>query len=210
MLHVRSKDDLGHPVRLAHLGMAHAATDWRRRLLRRRSTGIVGFARLVVRTVATGPVLALIGGVAITGVLTAVAISDRYAGFGLVLFSPIFVPLITAALLAGRGLLGLGGRLPEAMRTAMLTRSLCPTCGYGLAGVPSDDAGMVGCPECGACWERAEVGRVGKRIAEVVVIADVGSMDGPEAERARASAENPRPRTGPTLKPAQGPAETAP
>lgn len=167
---MRSKDDLGQSVRLAHAGVAHAAADWRRHVARSRRPGVRGLVRSVLRVVCTGPALALVGGVAITAVLAAVAINDRYAGFGLILFTPIFVPLITAALVAGRGLLGLGGRLPEAMRTAMLARQLCPSCGYGLAGVPRGDAGVVACPECQACWEGADVGRTVAAAAEVVVI----------------------------------------
>ncbi len=157
-----------------HQGAACALADWRQALPRpswRGGRGARDGVRWLWRVLRSGPALALIGGIAISTVLILVALSDRFAGFGLILFSPIFVPLITAGLLAGRGLLGLGGRLPEAMRSAMLVRGRCPACGYGLGGVPQGEGGLVGCPECQAKWE-ANALFAARAAPEVVVISD--------------------------------------
>lgn len=71
---------------------------------------------------------------------------------GLIVFGPVMVPLLTLALLAGRGALGLGRGLGPMVRDAMLAADRCPACGYDLAGSPVEPDACRVCPECGAAW----------------------------------------------------------
>lgn len=131
--------------------------------------------RNIYAILTTGPILAAIGGVLVVALITAIMINDRSTGFGLLVFTPIMVPLITAGLLAGRGLLGLGGWLPNAMRIAQLARHACPACNYDLRGIdPVHPEGMseahVVCPECRATWVSANLGPAARARPETVVI----------------------------------------
>ena len=40
----------------------------------------------------------------------------------------------------------------SAAARAMAREGACPSCGYGLTGVPSGDDGLTTCPECASAW----------------------------------------------------------
>lgn len=167
MLNVRTQDDRGAPVRLAHAGMLESVRRWR------RSLGPVTLARLprvVRRVVFTGPFLAFVGACGVLGILVRLLAEDLSTGLGLMIFSPVAVPLITLSLATSRGVLGLGGTLPGRMRRAMLALHRCPACGYDLSVSEPGPDGCVVCPECAAAWTHAQTGAGAERGAEVVVV----------------------------------------
>lgn len=167
MLNVRSHDDRGRPVRLAHAGLAESVRRWRRSLgpLQPRR-----LPRMVRRVAFTGPFIAFIGACGVFGVLARLASEDLSTGLGLLVLTPIAVPLITLMLVTSRGVLGLGGGLPDRMRRAMLALHRCPSCGYDLSASEAGADGCVVCPECSAAWLHAQTGAGAERGSEVVVV----------------------------------------
>lgn len=168
MIGLRTHDDAGRsvPVYLRALGLV-----WQDRRASMPAWTLRSAPRRIARIVASGPVLIAAGLTAILAILAAVAWSDKYAGFGLVLFSPIFVPLITAALVGMRGIAGGRSRLIDAMQVAMLARHACPACGYEMGRIPAGQDGLVLCPECRASWAVERLGD-GGRTGEVIEITD--------------------------------------
>ena len=167
VLNVRTQDDRGAPVRLSHAGMLESVRRWR------RSLGPVTPARLprlARRVVFTGPFLAFLGACGVLGILTRLITEDLSTGLGLLIFSPVAVPLMTLTLATSRGVLGLGGTLPGRMRRAMLARHRCPVCAYDLSAIEPASDGCVVCPECAAAWTHAQTGTGADRAAEVVVV----------------------------------------
>lgn len=166
-MRVRGQDDRGERVLLAGEGMWEAYRQWRSALppLRWRS-----LPRIAWRAATTGPGLAFIGSCMLVIVLARMAYEDRFLGVSLLIFTPVFVPLLTLGLTIWRGVLGLGGGLPDKMRRAMLTRSKCPSCSYDLRGAAAGADGFVVCPECAAAWDVGEIGEGARHGVEVVVI----------------------------------------
>jgi hypothetical protein len=167
VLNVRSLDDRRRPVRLTHAGMLAAASRWR------ASLGPVTprrLPRLARRVVLTGPFLAFVGACAVFSILAKLISEDLSTGLGLMIFSPVAVPLITLALTTGRGVLGLGGSLPSRMRRAMLASHRCPACGYDLRGAEPGPDGLIICPECAAAWLHAQTGPGADAPHEVIIV----------------------------------------
>ena len=166
-MRVRGVDDRGNRVLLAGAGMWEAWREWRSALpaLRWRSV-----PRIVGRALLTGPGLAFVGSCMIVAVVARMSYDEKFIGLGLLIFTPVFVPLLTLGLTVWRGVLGFGGGLPEKMRRAMLARSKCPSCCYDLRGAAAGADGFAVCPECAAAWDAGEIGDGARRGAEVVVI----------------------------------------
>lgn len=166
-MQVRGVDDRGERVLLANEGMWEAWRQWRGSLPPFRWRRL---PRIVGKMLTTGPGLAFVGSCMIIAVLARLTYDEKFLGFGLLIFTPVFVPLLTLGLTVWRGVLGFGGRLPEQMRRAMLTHSKCPSCCYDLRGAAAGSHGFVVCPECAAAWDAAEIGEGARRGAEAVVI----------------------------------------
>jgi len=80
---------------------------------------------------------------------------DAFGGWSLLVFmGPYFIVSWLAIDMVGMQLIRRWYR--QAYLTAMLSNSLCPWCGYGIAGLPTDGAGLVMCPECTGRWEGPE------------------------------------------------------
>lgn len=176
---IRYQDDHGDPVRLSLVGVRLVLARHLRHVRPVRSVGA-----LVWRGLKTGPVVAAVGGMAIISLLMIILVQDRSTGFGLVVFSPVAVPLLSLGMLSVRGLIGVRGGLPEAMRLAMLHAQRCPACAYDLAGRQAVGVGVAGgpehdevvrCSECGAAWDAQRLGADAYRGPTVVVVDDVPS-----------------------------------
>ena len=166
-MRVRGVDDRGERVLLANEGMWEAGRQWKASLPPFRWRRL---PRIVGKMLITGPGLAFVGSCMIVAVLARLTYDGKFMGFGLLIFTPVFVPLLTLGLTVWRGVLGFRGGLPEKMRRAMLARSKCPSCCYDLRGSCAGADGFAVCPECGAAWDAGEIGDGARRGAEVVVI----------------------------------------
>ena len=60
--------------------------------------------------------------------------------------------LIAFTILAGLAWVWAAWRGAKAARRAYLAGSVCPSCGYGLAGLPVEADRCVVCPECSGAW----------------------------------------------------------
>jgi hypothetical protein len=166
---IRIRDDRDRPVGLLPAGLPLALRDWAAALppFRLRTA-----PRRLLRAFTHGPGLAVLGALAIVATLITVWSADHAVGFGLIIFTPVAVPMLTAALLATRGLLGLGGWLPGAMRASLLARHRCAACGYTLNGLAPDPDGCLTCPECASAWDAAYLGPAAHAGPTVVVLED--------------------------------------
>ncbi len=169
MLTLRTHDDAGQIVPVC---LRAACLVWSDHRERTPAWTVRSAPKRLLRILVSGPVLIALGMAAILTILVAVAWSDRYAGFGLVLFSPIFVPLITAALVSIRGIAGGRSKLIDAMQGSMLARSTCPACGYHMGDLPAGADGLVTCPECRAAWSSERFGHGARSGPVVEVLAD--------------------------------------
>lgn len=169
MLRIRLRDDRDRTARLLPAAAPLAVRDWAAGLPRLRARALPRTALALLRH---GPVLAFVGATMTVVVLVTVWWHDHAVGFGLILFTPVAVPLITAGLVGLRGLLGLGGWLPVAMRASMLARRRCPACGYDLRGLAAEPDGCLVCPECRGAWDERYVGDAARSGPEVVVLDD--------------------------------------
>lgn len=107
---------------------------------------------VAARLIATPGVLLAIGAMCLLGVLIGLLVEDRSMFLGLMIFSPVMVPLLTLSLITGRAVLGAGRGLGVRIRDAILSEGRCPGCGYGLKEIAAAGDGCRVCPECGAAW----------------------------------------------------------
>lgn len=98
-------------------------------------------------------------------VISWVAVGPNMIGFAA--HGVVWAIVISAIVALSRGLWLVVGRYRVHAERVLLTRHLCPTCGYGLSGV-AHARGLVVCPECGSRWRQ---GRVGGDESEPSVIA---------------------------------------
>lgn len=91
-------------------------------------------------------------------------------GLGLMVTSPVIMPMIAFAMVFARGVLGLGGRMPGWVILQMLADGRCPRCGYEIGGVPADGDGCAVCPECGAAWQWTAIGDRISDVPEVITL----------------------------------------
>ncbi|MFM9996642.1 MAG: hypothetical protein ACKVU4_12690 [Phycisphaerales bacterium] len=69
--------------------------------------------------------------------------------------------VIALGILAGLGWLWASWRGAKAARRAYLAGSVCPSCGYSLAGLPAEGDGCTVCPECSGAWRVAVTATAG-------------------------------------------------
>jgi hypothetical protein len=91
-------------------------------------------------------------------------------GLGLLVISPVMMPLLAFVLVTSRGLLGLGGELPRRIRHDVLRAGFCPRCEYDLTALPREPDACITCAECGAAWNWDAIGDRGGSEPLVVVI----------------------------------------
>lgn len=191
---MRSTDDLDRPVRIP---LSHAV--WLARSAKRSEparaaragggvrTRLRSTAGVAIRTVTSMRVLSVLlpalGGAAILGVIVVLMTQDRAMAIGLLVFSPVYVPLMTLLMISGRGLFGMGRTLAGDVSRAMLGLLRCPSCGYDLSRSPVEEDGCRHCPECGSAWSDERCGERGRAPARVVVIHPFGTPDGSEPTR---------------------------
>lgn len=113
---------------------------------------------------------AALGACFIVGAVVRLVIDDVSMALGLVVFTPVVVPMLTLGFLTGRGLVGLGGSLAGNIENAKMSEGACPCCGYTLLGAGQEADGCVVCPECGAAWSGTRLSRAISGETEVVVI----------------------------------------
>ncbi|MFN7019798.1 MAG: hypothetical protein ACK4WH_00545 [Phycisphaerales bacterium] len=120
-------------------------------------------------------------GVSLLIALVLLTLKDTAMGLGMLIISPVAMPLLALALVTARGLVGLGRDLPSRMRGDTLAMERCPVCDYDLSVLAAEADGCVTCPECGAAWNWDEIGERGGRDPDVIVIG--GENNGPARSR---------------------------
>jgi len=145
-----------------------------------------GLVRGVWRLVRFAPAWVALGGVGLLTILVLLMVHDTAMGLGLLIISPVMSPLVAVALITTRGMLGLGGLLPQRVRDDALMLAHCPRCAYALGELVCEADQCLTCPECGAAWNWDAIGdRAGGPVAggrrgaraEVVVIAPMSTAD---------------------------------
>lgn len=165
---LRMRDDRDRAVRVPMVRMTRLAQvpAWVWSELRHRR----GRWRLVGRLVRSGPLWVGLLVAVLLAILVTLLIRDTAVGLGLLIISPVMAPLVSTGLVTARGLIGLGGALPEALRAAFLADGRCVCCLYDLRALRAEPDGCVTCAECGAAWNWDAIGDRGGRDPEVVVI----------------------------------------
>jgi len=151
-------------------------------LLRHRRLG--WWLGLLWRGISTGLLPLLLGTLALCGVVAALLVYERGAGFYMLTLTPVAMPLLAASatlLLA----LGVAYRRTVAAATDLALRaSRCPSCDYQLEAVADKLSGsaedvtreeierLVTCPECGTRWRTGRVGSAEPERPRVVVVPD--------------------------------------
>lgn len=181
LLHVlRTIDHSGMRVRL-HLRAVSRVVGAVWRLRRRRLGWWLG---LLWRGVTSGLLPLLVGTVALCGMVAALLVFERGAGFYMLTLTPVAMPLLAASatLLVATGVAY--RRTVAAATDLALRASRCPSCDYQLEAVadrlaadrsdePEDDGvGLVTCPECGTRWRRGRIGSAEPERPRVVVVPD--------------------------------------
>ncbi|MBX3403456.1 MAG: hypothetical protein KF699_08610 [Phycisphaeraceae bacterium] len=190
MIALRVMDDRDRPAVIPLARVGELPRWWRARLgpwsLRRAP-------RIAWRIVRTPAVVLAVAAACILSVLARLLLEDMAMFLGLIVFGPVMVPLLTLALFAGRGMLGLGRGLGPTLRDAMLAWDCCPSCGYDLsASMPERDLCRV-CPECGAAWILPR----DKPESVVVTVAANDSRPGTAVRGAAAQEQGPGTEPGP-------------
>lgn len=182
---MRASDDRDRPVRIP---MRHVR--WLARRNRpdagprpRRSFGraVRDLARVLFSFRVLSVLLPALGASIILGVLIVLMTQDRAMAIGLLVFSPVYVPLMMLLMISGRGLFGIGRSLAGDVIAAMLARMRCPACGYDLSRSPVESDGCRQCPECGAAWSEELLGKSRGRATRVVVVEAFKAGDGGSA-----------------------------
>lgn len=156
-------------MRLSSRGLAEALLLWRASLPRwtwRHAPA------LALRAAKFPPTWAFLGACGVVFFIGFMLYEDASTGLGLMIFSPIFVSMLSLALATGRAALGLGGALPGRMCRAMLWTERCPACGYDLSSMDAHADGCIVCPECAAAWEADRIGPNADLRPKVIVISD--------------------------------------
>lgn len=166
-LAIRSTDDRALPVRIP---LAHALDVARRWVIRRRRPSWRGLRSLFIALFVTGPVLAIVFGIALLVIAVRVTMDQPAVGLWLLIFSPVYSPLLMLAFTLARGLFGFGGAVPDLVRADMLARARCPACNYALIDSEPEPDGCTRCAECGAAWEHRRIGPTATRGPDIVVI----------------------------------------
>ncbi len=160
-----------HPSATRRLLVAAARSLWS--LVRTPPIGLIAGALRWLRRPTS---LLALSAVLLTGVVIAAIRIEGWALIWLLMFSPVGIPLITVALQGGASAsrqLGLGepsSPIKRALVRAMLRAQRCPSCDYDLRGSPAQPDGCILCPECGAAWRHARLGRADDPPPEVVVV----------------------------------------
>lgn len=126
-------------------------------------------ARWLLRTVRRPGLQLFVAGAVLVVMLTAMLVVDGPIAIGVVIYSPVAVPLLVLALTYGRSVIAARDSLVEDAERAMLSASLCPCCGYNLGGLDAQTDGRVSCPECDAAWFAGRIGRSGREVDVVVI-----------------------------------------
>ncbi|MBX3385855.1 MAG: hypothetical protein KF768_04740 [Phycisphaeraceae bacterium] len=126
--------------------------------------------RLLTSVRVLSVLLPAVGAAMILGVIAVLMTQDRAMAIGLLVFSPVYVPLMTLLMISGRGLFGVGNSLAGDIASAMLSALRCPVCGYDLSRSPAEPDGCRHCPECGSAWSDERCGERARSPAKVVVI----------------------------------------
>ncbi len=151
-------------------------------LLRERRLG--WWLGLVWRGISTGLLPLLLGTLALCGMVAALLVYERGAGFYMLTLTPVAMPLLAASatLLLAAGVAY--RRMVAAATDLALRASRCPSCDYQLEAVADkvpDTAGdmpreeierLVTCPECGTRWRTGRVGSSEPERPRVVVVPD--------------------------------------
>lgn len=168
---LRARDDRGRRVRLPVRFALEALRAWKEDL------GEVSWRRVprvLVRAIVSPVGLAFLGAGFIVGAILKLVYEDFSMALGLMVFTPVVVPMLTLGFLTARGVLGIGGSIAGDIEEAMLRRRKCPCCGYALAGSEPAHDGCVVCAECGAAWDGRRIERAATRRPDVVVIRGFG------------------------------------
>lgn len=166
MIRVPEADDRGRTVRVPITRIGWVYRLWRSRL----DTSHRGLRRALWRTARRPAVWLAVVGVLLLMALVLLTLKDTATGLGLLIISPVAMPLLALALVTARGLIGLGRELPPRLRGDTLAMGRCPVCNYDLLALTAEADACVTCPECGAAWNWDAIGDRGGREAEVVVI----------------------------------------
>ena len=104
------------------------------------------------RLFTTPEVVLAIAAACLIGVLIRLLVDDSSIVIGLMIFSPVMIPLLTLSLMTGRGVLGAGRGLAPRVRDSLLEQGRCAGCGYELSSIARAQDDCRVCPECGAAW----------------------------------------------------------
>lgn len=66
-----------------------------------------------------------------------------------VIYFGMYAAFLVSVVIVGRRI---RKHAPRAIALAFLEACLCPSCGYELRGLPTEEDGCTVCPECGAAW----------------------------------------------------------
>lgn len=161
---MRALDDRGRPICIPLSQIAALAHARARSSMTRRPISLVRLPLALL----TSPVgLLSLGALSLIGVLLRLLVEDRSMFLGLMIFSPVVMPLLTLSLLTGCAASRFGRELGPRVRDAVLADGRCAACGYDIREIGAAEDGCRVCPECGAAWILPDGDRA---VQEVVVM----------------------------------------
>lgn len=159
---IRAHDDQGVAVPLHPAGFRAAAWWAIRGAARgardeaRRGTILYGLRTLRRHA---GRLLLFGGLVTLASLTVMLTILEGPTGAWLIIFSPVAMTWVSIGLGVLASVAVAWQALKATMADAMLGQRRCPACAYSIAALPPDPAQNVRCPECGASWLAARLGR---------------------------------------------------
>jgi hypothetical protein len=127
-----------------------------------------------------GPLLMLVGSVALVTMIVFLFIYEGVTGLWLMIFSPVSVTFITIIGLAAGGVVWAIRRAKTASAMALLRRQRCAACSYDLRDTRAEHDGCRVCPECSAAWALWRLSGSPAPQPEVVVISARPASDSPD------------------------------